>query len=55
MASTGVYLNPLSGMEHQLNTKVEVNNFATTVMGSVSYSGGHAHEDLEITVRTVTV
>ena len=43
MAATGMFLDPLSGVKHQLNTIIEVNNFATTVVGSLTYEGGHSH------------
>ena len=43
LASTGTFVDPLSRATHQLNTNLEVNNFATTVLGTLSYEGGHSH------------
>ena len=43
MATAGMFLDPLSRVNHQLNTDIKVNNFATTVMGSLTYEGGHFH------------
>ena len=43
MATTGTFLDLLSRVKHQLNTNIEVNNFATTVIGSLTYEGGHSH------------
>ena len=33
MALTGTFLDLVSGTKHQLNTNLETNNFATTVVG----------------------
>ena len=38
-----MFLDPLSRVKHQLNTNLEVNHFATTVMDSLTYEGGHSH------------
>ena len=43
VAATRTFLDPLSGVKHQLNTNLKVNNFATTIVGSLSYEGGHSH------------
>ena len=44
-ASTGVFKDPMSRTKHRLNPKLEVNNFASTVLGSLTYEGRHSHCD----------
>ena len=43
MAVTWMFLDPVSGTKHQLNTNLKVNNFATTVVDTILYEGGHSH------------
>ena len=43
MASTRIFQDPVSRTKHHLNTKLEVNNFTSTVVGSLTYKGGHSH------------
>ena len=43
--STGVFKDPMSRTKHCLNPKLEVNNFASTVLGSLTYEGRHSHFD----------
>ena len=43
MATTGTFLDPVPRVKHQQNTNLEVNNFDTTVVGTISYDGGHSH------------
>ena len=35
-------MDPKSGAKHELNTKLEINNFATTVVGTLSYDDSHS-------------
>ena len=42
MEATGTFTDPVSGAKHKLNTKLETNNFATTVVGVISYDGSHS-------------
>ena len=43
MAATGTLMDPVSKVKHQQNTNWEVSNFDTTVVGTISYEGGHFH------------
>ena len=63
------FLDPLSGLKHQLNTNMDVNNFTTTVVGTLlSHYGGvqmslngkkmvslFVTENLEVTIQPITV
>ena len=42
-ANTGKFIDPISRIRHQLNTNLEVNNFQSTVIGSLSYNRLHSH------------
>ena len=44
-------------MKHHLNPKLKVNNFASTVVGSLTYEGGHSHcegMDMSLNGRRMT-
>ena len=41
LAATGTFMDPKSGAKHNLNTKLEINHFSTTVVGSISYDNSH--------------
>ena len=41
LAATGTFMDPKSGAKHDLNTKLEINHFSTTVVGSISYNNSH--------------
>ena len=41
LAATGTFMDPKSGAKHDLNTKLEINHFSTTVVGSISYDNSH--------------
>ena len=43
MDLTGIFRDPLTRAEHQLNSSVEVNHFKATVIGLVTYKGRHSH------------
>ena len=43
MASSGIFEDPMTRTRQSLNTNLEVNNFDTTVVGSLSYNGRHSH------------
>ena len=52
MASTGIFQDPVPRTKHLLNTKLKVNNFTSTVMGSLMYEGGHSHcEGMDISIN----
>ena len=40
---TNVFFDPTSRIQHDLNPNLEVNYFQSTVEGSLSYDGSHAH------------
>ena len=42
-ANTGKFIDPISRIRHQLNANLEVNNFQSTVIGSLSYNRLHSH------------
>ena len=42
LAATGTFMNPKSGAKHDLNTKLEINHFSTTVIGALSYDNSHS-------------
>ena len=41
LSATGTFIDPKSGAKHDLNTKLEINHFSTTVVGSISYDNSH--------------
>ena len=43
LAATGTFTDPKSGAKHDLNTKLEINHFSTTVVGTISYDDSHLH------------
>ena len=43
VANTGIFEDPVSRIRHHLNTNLEVNNFQSTVVGSLTYEGAHSH------------
>ena len=43
MDLTGIFQDPLSRVEHRLNSSVKVNHFKATVIGSLTYKGGYFH------------
>ena len=43
MAATEKFTDLVSGARHELNTNLETNNFATTVVGTISYEGNHSY------------
>ena len=43
MDLTGIFRDPLTRAEHRLNSSTGVNRFKATVIGSVTYKGGHSH------------
>ena len=45
IASRGVFEDPKSRTRHHLNPKLEVNNFQSMVVGSLTYEGRHSHCD----------
>ena len=45
MANTGIFEDPKSRTKHHLNPKLEVNNFQSMVVGSLTYKGKHSHCD----------
>ena len=42
-ANTRIFIDPISRIRHSLNANLEVNNFQSTVIGSLSYDGSHSH------------
>ena len=42
LAATGTFMDPKSGAKHDLNTKLEINHFSTTVVGTISYDNSHS-------------
>ena len=36
-------MDPKSGAKHDLSTKLEINHFSTTVVGTISYDDSHLH------------
>ena len=44
MSATGTFIDPdpKSGAKHELNTKLEINHFSTTVVGAISYDDSHS-------------
>ena len=40
-ANTGIFEDPISRIRHNLNTNLDVNNFQSTVVGSLTYEGAH--------------
>ena len=38
----GTFMDPKSGAKYDLNTKLEINHFSTTVMGALSYDNSHS-------------
>ena len=42
MAATGTFTDPVSGARHKLNTKLETNKFATTMVGVIWYDDSHS-------------
>ena len=42
MAATGTFTDPVSGAKHKLNTKLETNNFTTTIVGVILYDDSHS-------------
>ena len=43
MNPTGIFRDPLFRVKHRLNSSIETNHFTTTVVGSLTYKGGHSH------------
>merc|ERR1712112_460260 len=41
LAATGTFMDPKSGANHDLNTKLEIIYFSTTVIGALSYDNSH--------------
>ena len=41
LAATGTFMDPKSGAKHNLNTKLEINHFSTTMVGTISYYNSH--------------
>ena len=42
-ANTGIFEDPISRTKHCLNPNLEVNNFQSMVVGSLTYKGRHSH------------
>ena len=42
MSATGTFIDPKSGAKYELNTKLEINHFSTTVVGAISYDDSHS-------------
>ena len=42
MAATGTFTDPVLGARHKLNTNLETNNFATTVVGVILYNSSYS-------------
>ena len=38
----GTFTDPTSRAKHELNTKLEINHFATTVVGAILYDDSHS-------------
>ena len=42
LAAMGTFMDPKSGAKHDLNTKLEINHFSTTVIGALYYDNSHS-------------
>ena len=43
LSARGTFTDPKSGARHDLNTKLEINHFSTTVVETISYDNCHSH------------